>query len=113
MFSCAYQEEKMSATRLIALHVASLFEHPAGVFHYLIMLLLRVFHIMLRCRFDGLVVQRGCNQLDVSGLLIQLRPVSRTQLVRRDPVSVCDPGTLSVILDEQLDRADGHPLMAD
>ena len=90
-----------------------LFEQPAGVFHHLIMLLLGIFDVMLRCRFDGLVVQRGCNQLDVSGLLIQLRPVSPTQLVRRDPVCICDPGTFSVILDEQLDRADGHPLMAD
>ena len=69
-----------------------LFEQPAGVFHHLIMLLLGIFDVMLRCRFDGLVVQRGCNQLDVSGLLIQLRPVSPTQLVRRDPVCICDPG---------------------
>ena len=33
--------------------------------------------------------------------------------MRSDPVSVCDPGTLSVILDEQFDCTHGHPLMAD
>ena len=35
-----------------------LFEQPAGVFHHLIMLLLGIFDVMLRCRFDGFVMKR-------------------------------------------------------
>lgn len=58
-------------------------------------------------------MQRGCNQLDVSGLFVQLRSVGCPELVRSDPGRVSNPSAFGVILDEQLDCTNGYPLMPD